>query len=71
MGSVAAHLAHEIRNPIGSISLLASTLFARSELKNKHIVLEIQKAIARVERIVIQLYFLLRVCTSMLLILIF
>lgn len=51
MGSVAAHLAHEIRNPIGSISLLASTL-ARSELKNKHIVLEIQKAIARVERIV-------------------
>ncbi len=52
MGSVAAHLAHEIRNPIGSISLLASTLFARSELKNKHIVLEMQKAIARVERIV-------------------
>lgn len=52
MGSVAAHLAHEIRNPIGSISLLASTLYARSELKNKHIVLEIQKAIARVERIV-------------------
>ncbi|MBK1973353.1 HAMP domain-containing histidine kinase [Campylobacter sp. TTU-622] len=52
MGSVAAHLAHEIRNPIGSISLLASTLFSRSELKNKHIVLEIQKAIARVERIV-------------------
>ncbi|MPV53796.1 GHKL domain-containing protein [Campylobacter hepaticus] len=52
MGSVAAHLAHEIRNPIGSISLLASTLFARSEFKNKHIVLEIQKSIARVERIV-------------------
>lgn len=52
MGSVAAHLAHEIRNPIGSISLLASTLFSRSELKNKHIVLEIQKAISRVERIV-------------------
>ncbi|WP_286005694.1 sensor histidine kinase [Campylobacter avium] len=52
MGGVAAHLAHEIRNPIGSISLLASTLFAKSELKNKHIVLEIQKSIARVERIV-------------------
>lgn len=52
MGSVAAHLAHEIRNPIGSISLLSSTLFSRSELKNKHIVLEIQKAISRVERIV-------------------
>lgn len=52
MGSVAAHLAHEIRNPIGSISLLTSTLFSRSELKNKHIVLEIQKALSRVERIV-------------------
>ncbi|TQR33002.1 two-component sensor histidine kinase [Campylobacter sp. MIT 99-7217] len=52
MGSVAAHLAHEIRNPIGSVSLLASTLFSRTELKNKHIVLEMQKAIARVERIV-------------------
>ena len=52
MGSVAAHLAHEIRNPIGSISLLASTLYTRSELKNKHIVLEMQKAISRVERIV-------------------
>lgn len=52
MGGVAAHLAHEIRNPIGSISLLTSTLFTKSELKNKHIVLEIQKAIARVERIV-------------------
>ncbi|MCR6591229.1 two-component sensor histidine kinase [Campylobacter insulaenigrae] len=52
MGIVAAHLAHEIRNPIGSISLLSSTLFERSELKNKHIVLEIQKAISRVERIV-------------------
>ena len=32
--------------------MLASTLFAKSELKNKHIVLEIQKSIARVERIV-------------------
>lgn len=52
MGSVAAHLAHEIRNPIGSISLLSSTLFSRSELKNKHIVLEMQRAISRVERIV-------------------
>lgn len=33
MGSVAAHLAHEIRNPIGSISLLASTLFLVANLK--------------------------------------
>lgn len=52
MGAVAAHLAHEIRNPIGSVSLLASTLYARTELKNKHIVLEMQKAISRVERII-------------------
>lgn len=52
MGKVAAHLAHEIRNPIGSISLLNSTLYDKTELKNKHIVLEIQKAIARVERII-------------------
>lgn len=52
MGKVAAHLAHEIRNPIGSISLLNSTLYEKTELKNKHIVLEIQKAIARVERII-------------------
>lgn len=52
MGSVAAHLAHEIRNPIGSVSLLASTLYTRTELKNKHIVLEMQKAISRVERII-------------------
>lgn len=52
MGSVAAHLAHEIRNPIGALSLLTSTLFAKVELKNKYIVLEMQKAIARVERII-------------------
>lgn len=52
MGKIAAHLAHEIRNPIGSISLLNSTLYNKIELKNKHIVLEIQKAISRVERII-------------------
>lgn len=52
MGQVAAHLAHEIRNPIGSISLLASSLFKRAEIKNKPIVLEMQKAIWRVERII-------------------
>lgn len=52
MGQVAAHLAHEIRNPIGSISLLASSLFKRAQLKNKPIVLEMQRAIWRVERII-------------------
>ncbi len=52
MGQVAAHLSHEIRNPIGSISLLASTLMGRVKLSNKPIVLEIKKSIYRVERII-------------------
>ena len=52
MGKVAAHLAHEIRNPIGSISLLAGTLMGRVKLSNKPIVLEVKKSIYRVERII-------------------
>jgi len=52
MGQVAAHLSHEIRNPIGSVALLASTLFKRADIKNKPLVLEIKKAIWRVERII-------------------
>lgn len=52
MGQVAAHLAHEIRNPIGSVSLLASTLLRRVDDKNAKIVGEIQSAIWRVERII-------------------
>lgn len=52
MGKIAAHLAHEIRNPVGSIALLASTLYNKAELSNKHIILEIQRSVARVERIV-------------------
>jgi len=52
MGQMAAHLAHEIRNPIGSVSLLASTLFNKVDIKSKPIVLEIKKSIWRVERIV-------------------
>ncbi len=52
MGQVAAHLSHEIRNPIGSISLLAGTLMGRVKLSNKPIVLEIKKSIYRVERII-------------------
>ena len=52
MGQVAAHLSHEIRNPIGSVALIASTLFKRATLKNKPLVLEIRKAIWRVERII-------------------
>ena len=52
MGQVAAHLAHEIRNPIGSISILSSTLLKRVSIENKAIVFEIKKSIYRVERII-------------------
>ncbi|WP_295146265.1 ATP-binding protein [uncultured Campylobacter sp.] len=52
MGQVAAHLAHEIRNPIGSVSLLASTLLRRASEREKPLVEEIQSAIWRVERII-------------------
>jgi len=52
MGKISAHLAHEIRNPIGAISLLTSTLMKRAQTKNKPIVLEIKKSIYRVERII-------------------
>lgn len=52
MGQVAAHLAHEIRNPVGSVALLTSTLLKRVDLKTKPIVFEIKKSIWRVERIV-------------------
>ena len=52
MGQVSAHLAHEIRNPIGSISILASTLLGQVETKNKLLVMEIKKSIYRVERII-------------------
>lgn len=50
MGQISAHLAHEIRNPIGSISLLAATLLKRVETSNKPIIFEIQKSLWRVER---------------------
>ena len=52
MGAMAAHLSHEIRNPIGSIALLTSTLLKRSEPKNLPLIEEIQKSIFRVERII-------------------
>lgn len=52
MGQVAAHLAHEIRNPIGSVSLLASTLLKRVDEKNLPIVSQMQSAIWRIERII-------------------
>ncbi len=52
MGQMAAHLSHEIRNPIGAIALLASTLMKRVIESNKPIVLEIQKSLYRIERII-------------------
>ncbi len=52
MGKIAAHLAHEIRNPIGAISLLSSTLLKRVQPQNQIIVLEIKNSIYRVERII-------------------
>lgn len=50
MGQISAHLAHEIRNPIGSISLLASTLQKKIDKKNAPLISEIQKSLWRVER---------------------
>jgi two-component system NtrC family sensor kinase/two-component system sensor histidine kinase AtoS len=52
MGQMAAHLSHEIRNPIGSISLLSSTLKKRVIPENTPIVDEIQKSVHRIERII-------------------
>ncbi|WP_373035527.1 PAS domain-containing sensor histidine kinase [Sulfurimonas sp.] len=52
MGQMAAHLSHEIRNPIGSISLLSSTLKKRVLPENMPIVEEIQKSVYRIDRII-------------------
>lgn len=52
MGQMAAHLSHEIRNPVGSIALLASTLMKRVIPENRPIVVEIQKSLYRIERII-------------------
>jgi two-component system NtrC family sensor kinase/two-component system sensor histidine kinase AtoS len=52
MGQMAAHLAHEIRNPVGSVALLASTLLKKVDTKYKPIVFEIKRSVWRVERII-------------------
>ncbi|WP_457746604.1 sensor histidine kinase [Sulfurimonas sp.] len=52
MGQMAAHLSHEIRNPIGAISLMSSTLKKRVIPENIPIVEEIQKSVHRIERII-------------------
>lgn len=50
MGQMAAHLAHEIRNPIGSISILLSLL--KKKCPYNDLIEEIKSAIFRVERII-------------------
>ncbi len=52
MGQMAAHLSHEIRNPVGAIALLTSTLMKRVGEEHKPIVSEIQKSLYRIERII-------------------
>lgn len=52
MGQVSAHLAHEIRNPVGSISLLTSSLLKSNELQTQNIAIEIKKSIWRIERLI-------------------
>ena len=50
MGQMAAHLAHEIRNPIGSISILLSLL--KKSCPNNEMIDEMKSAIFRIERII-------------------
>jgi len=50
MGQMAAHLAHEIRNPIGSISILLSLL--KKDCPNNKLIEEAKSAIFRIERII-------------------
>ena len=50
MGVMAAHLAHEIRNPIGSISILLSLL--KKSCPQNELIDEMKSAIFRVERII-------------------
>ena len=52
MGQISAHLAHEIRNPVGAIALVASSLLKRVDNNDKIYVLEIKKAIWRIERLI-------------------
>ncbi len=52
MGQMAAHLAHEIRNPVGSVAILASTLHSMVGENIRPVVDEIKKSIWRVERII-------------------
>ena len=50
MGQMAAHLAHEIRNPIGSISILLALL--KKSCPENEMIDEMKSAIFRIERII-------------------
>lgn len=53
MGQISAHLAHEIRNPVGAISLMISSLLNEDlDAKTKLCMLQMKKAIWQVERII-------------------
>lgn len=53
MGQISAHLAHEIRNPIGAISLMISSLLNEDLSANtKLCMLQMKKAIWQVERLI-------------------
>ena len=52
MGTISAHLAHEIRNPVGSISLLTASLLKRGDNATMPIAMEIKKCIWRIERLI-------------------
>lgn len=53
MGQISAHLAHEIRNPVGAISLMISSLLNEDLSANtKLCMLQMKKAIWQVERLI-------------------
>ena len=52
MGQISAHLAHEIRNPIGAIALITSSLLKRIDSKDRIYLLSIKKALWRVEKLI-------------------
>ena len=53
MGQISAHLAHEIRNPIGAITLMISSLLNENlEVKTKLCILQMKKAAWQVERLI-------------------
>lgn len=53
MGQIAAHLAHEIRNPVGAINLMISSLLNEDlDAKRKLCMLQMKKAIWQVERLI-------------------